>query len=547
MNIKTIKMDIKGMTCDHCATHISKTLSANGIVEKNVSYKDGSAKVSYDADLITAEAITTLVNDTDQYTVIHSSRGVGRDSETHRHLIIIGGGSAAFAATIEAREIGAKVTMINDGLPIGGTCVNVGCVPSKNLIRAAESLHRSKNNPFPGIQTGGTIIDFKAVMNQKNTLVRDLRQEKYINIIKDMDDFRLVNGHARVITPTSVEVNGETIKGDQILIATGASPYIPEIEGLQDVPYLTNEGAFELEELPESIIVLGGRYIALEIAQMFSRLGSRVTVLQRSERILPDETDDLTDALTKYLRAEGTLIITGNDFQRVYEQDGHILVDSKIGSEVKSFKAGKIIVATGRTPNTVRLNLKEVGVEISNNESITVDENLQTSVPGIYAAGDVLGKNMFVYTAAYEGKLAARNALTDEKVKTDYTVLPWVIFTDPQITGVGLDENQAKARGINADTSTLSLEHVPRAIAARDTRGFIKLIRDRDTDKLIGARILAPEGAELIMEVSLAIKYGLTIKELVNMFHPYLTMAEGIKLAAITFGKDVKHLSCCAT
>ncbi|MCH8011737.1 MAG: mercury(II) reductase [Candidatus Marinimicrobia bacterium] len=546
MKINTIKMDIKGMTCDHCATSIAKILNADGIVEKNVSFRNGSAEVSYATDKISAKEITGMVNDTGQYQVTNFLKEDNVENGSPKHLIIIGGGSAAFAATIEAQEQGARVTMINDGLPIGGTCVNVGCVPSKNLIRAAETLHRSKNNPFPGIQTDGSINDFRAVINQKNSMVQDLRQEKYINIIKDMENFRLVKGRAKVISPTSITVNGEIIEGDKILIATGARPHIPEIEGLNDVPYLTNEEAFELDKLPESIIVMGGRYIALETAQMFARFGSNVTILQRSDRILPSEAADLTEALTEYLREEGLNIVTGNNFLRVYKQDGDIAVDSKVRGEFKTFMAEKLIVATGRTPNTAHMGLEEIGVQLKGNKSIIVDDILQTSVPGIYAAGDVLGENMFVYTAAYEGQLASRNALTGDQVKSDYTVLPWVIFTDPQVTGVGLDEDQAKARGINAETSTLSLDYVPRAIAARDTRGFIKLIRDVDTDKLIGARILAPEGAELIMEVSLAIKYGITVRELVDMFHPYLTMAEGIKLAAITFGKDVAQLSCCA-
>ncbi|MFQ6613151.1 MAG: mercury(II) reductase [Fidelibacterota bacterium] len=547
MTIKTTTMDIKGMTCDHCATSVSKLLTMDGIVEKQVSYPDHSAKVKFDAEKISLQTITVKINGTGQYRVTDTREENVNNNGTEKHLIIIGGGSAAFAATLEAREQGARVTMINDGLPIGGTCVNVGCVPSKNLIRAAEALHRSQQNPFPGIETKGSVSDFKAVMNQKRTLVQDLRQHKYVDIVKDMDDFQLIQGRAKVLSPATVEVNGQTLEGDRILIATGARPHIPDIEGLEKVPYLTNEGAFKLEKLPESILVLGGRYIALEIGQLFSRLGSRVTILQRSERILPTETEDLTAGLTRYLREEGLEVVTGNAFVRVYEQDGQVSVASKVGGELKTFKAEKLIVATGRTPNTNQMGLEEVEVELRQNGSIMADETLQTSVPTIYAAGDVLGENMFVYTAAYEGKLATRNALIGEVTKTDYAVLPWVIFTDPQVTGVGLDEVQARAQGIDAESSTVDLDQVPRAIAARDTRGFIKLIRNRDSDKLLGARILAPEGSELIMEVSLAIKYGITVKELVGMFHPYLTLSEGIKLAAITFGKDVKELSCCAT
>jgi mercuric reductase len=547
MNIKTVKMNIKGMTCEHCAKTISNLLETDGILAKQVSFPNHSAEVKFDAEKTSAQVIAGKINGTDHYEVTGLQEKNTTSNGTQKHLIIIGGGSAAFAATLEARELGARVTMINDGLPIGGTCVNVGCVPSKNLIRAAESLHRSRNNPFPGIETGGSVRDFQAVMNQKQTLVEDLRQKKYLDIVAGMEGFELIQGRAELVNGTTVSVNGKTLKGDRILIATGARPHIPEIPGLSDVPYLTNKSAFELEQLPESILVLGGRYIALEIGQMFSRLGSRVTLLQRSDRILPTETADLTDALTNYLEQENMCIITGNEFLKVYEREGHIVVESRVKSEIKTFQAEKLIVAAGRTPNADRMGLEKAGVELGADGGIVTDEDLKTSVSTVYAAGDVTGKNMFVYTAAYEGKLAARNALKGEKNKTDYSVLPWVIFTDPQVTGVGLDEVQAQARGIDVESSTITLDQVPRSIAARDTRGFIKLIRDRATDKLVGARILAPEGSELIMEVSLAIRYGITVKELVGMFHPYLTLSEGIKLAAITFGKNVKQLSCCAT
>ncbi len=540
-------MNIKGMTCEHCAKTISNLLETDGILAKQVSFPNHSAEVKFDAEKTSAQVIAGKINGTDHYKVTGLQEKNTTSNGTQKHLIIIGGGSAAFAATLEARELGARVTMINDGLPIGGTCVNVGCVPSKNLIRAAESLHRSRNNPFPGIETGGSVRDFQAVMNQKQTLVEDLRQKKYLDIVAGMEGFELIQGRAELVNGTTVSVNGKTLKGDRILIATGARPHIPEIPGLSDVPYLTNKSAFELEQLPESILVLGGRYIALEIGQMFSRLGSRVTLLQRSDRILPTETADLTDALTNYLEQENMCIITGNEFLKVYEREGHIVVESRVKSEIKTFQAEKLIVAAGRTPNADRMGLEKAGVELGADGGIVTDEDLKTSVSTVYAAGDVTGKNMFVYTAAYEGKLAARNALKGEKNKTDYSVLPWVIFTDPQVTGVGLDEVQAQARGIDVESSTITLDQVPRSIAARDTRGFIKLIRDRATDKLVGARILAPEGSELIMEVSLAIRYGITVKELVGMFHPYLTLSEGIKLAAITFGKNVKQLSCCAT
>lgn len=462
------------------------------------------------------------------------------------HLVIMGGGSAAFSAAIKANELGTQVTIINDGLPIGGTCVNVGCVPSKTLIRAAEAHHRASHHNFLGINSQSKITSFKEIIAQKRQLVEELRQAKYLNVVSDLPDVRIIKGHGQLIDRHTVEVNGEKIRADRILIATGVSPSIPDIPGLKEAGYLTNETAFELEKLPESLIVLGGRYVALECAQMFARFGSKVTILQRSSRILPTETPDLTDELTKYLLKEGIEIVTGVGVEEIRKGKDRIFVKTNINGAQRVFDSAHILVATGRRPNTQNLGLEKVGVRLNDSGYIQVNENLQTNVEGIYGAGDVIGDHLFVYTAAYEGALVAENALINSKKVRDYTILPWVIFTDPQVAGVGLDEQQAKQQGIDFDVAKVSLAHVPRAIAARDTRGFIKLIRDKKKNKLIGARILAPEGGELLMEISLAIKFGIPINELIFSFHPYLTLSEGVKLTAITFEKDVGKLSCCA-
>ncbi len=469
-------------------------------------------------------------------------------SANGKTLVIVGGGSAAFSASLKAADLGARAVIINDGLPMGGTCVNVGCVPSKTLIRAAEALQRAAHPPaFAGIATSGRLANFKEVIEQKRALVQELRQTKYADVIGDNEHVTFVKGRARLLDAKTVATDTLKLKADAILIATGARPSLPPIPGLDSVHYLTNETAFELETLPESLLVLGGRYIALECAQMFARFGSRVTVLQRSDRILPDEALDLTDALTGFLGEEGIEIVTGVSIQRVTQEKQGVVVQARVRDQPRTFRATHLLVATGRAPNVENLGLQSVGVKTNRRCGIVVDDTLQTSAPGIYAAGDVLGENMFVYAAAYEGSVAAENALTGARRQRDYTALPWVIFTDPQVAGVGLDEKQAKAQGIDAETAILPLSHVPRSLAARDTRGFIKLIRDRQTDRLVGARILAPEGAELLMEIALAIKFGIPVRDLTACFHPYLTLSEGVKLAALAFAKDVNKLSCCAS
>ena len=546
MKATTVELKIKGMTCSHCATGIEKSLNKEGIVDKTVSYDDNLAQVTFDSEMITPEEITRIIENGDHYQVTELIEKPGANGSA-KHLVIIGGGSAAFAAAIQAHELDAQVTIINDRLPIGGTCVNVGCVPSKTLIRAAEANYRATHHGFKGIDAQGTVKDFKAIIDQKRELVQELRQGKYIDVVADLPNVRIIEGRARLTAPNTIEVNGEELTADHILIATGVSPAIPEVPGLSDVGYLTKESAFELEELPKTMIVVGGRYVALESAQMFARLGSKVTILQRSDRILPTETADITDALTDYLTEEGIEVVTGTSLHRVYRENGEVVVEASVNGASQTFRATQILMATGRKPNTQNMGLEKAGVELDDKGYLKVNESLQTNVPGIYGAGDVIGEQQFVYTAAYEGKLAANNALNGEYRNRDYTALPWVVFTDPQVAGVGFDELQAETQGIDTDVAMLPLSYVPRALAARDTRGFIKLIRDRNSDKLIGARILAPEGSELLMEAAMAIKFGITVEDIVSMFHPYLTLSEGIKLAAITFKKDVSELSCCAT
>lgn len=478
---------------------------------------------------------------------MHSCCNVGGPDIRDGRLIIIGGGSAAFSAALRAVELGAKaIAIINSHLPVGGTCVNVGCVPSKTLIRAAESLHRAQVNPFAGIQTRGALADFSAVVQQKCQLVSEMRQAKYLDVIRDLPQVQLVEGHARLLDARHVAVGDRQLRSEHILIATGSSPAIPPIPGLAEAGYLTNDSAFELNTLPESLIVLGGRYIALECAQMFARFGSRVTVLQRSDRILPAESSDITNALTGYLQDEGLDVVTGVVVEQVRRADGKVIATAMVRGERREFSAEQILVATGRAPNTRDLGLQQAGVQLDAKGFIRVDASLHTTLPGVYAAGDVAGRHIYVYTAAYEGALAAENALTRAGLQADYTVLPWVIFTDPQVAGVGMNEQQAAAAGHDVEVASLPLSQVPRAVAARDTRGLIKLIRDRQTDRLLGARILAPEGGELLMEVAMAIKFGTTVRQIRESFHPYLTLGEGIKLAAIAFGKDVAKLSCCA-
>ena len=543
-----MEFKIKGMTCEHCATAISKRFEGKeSIVSANISYPNGTGKFEFDPDFISKEEIAGIINSTGHYKVVGEIRLKSKDSNRF-DLIIIGGGSAAFSAAIKAESLGLKTLMVNGGLEFGGTCVNVGCVPSKNLIRAGEAAYHATHSNFAGIKPKGVDIDFAQIIKDKKKLVSILQEKKYMDVVSDFKNLTLLKGWAEFKDEKTIIVNGrQQFQASKFLIATGASTNIPDIEGLNKVDYLTNISLFNMETQPESMIVLGGGYIALEIAQAYHRLGTDVTLLQRSSHILSNQTPDIAQELTRNLTNEGLNIYTSLDFIEVGEKNGKIYVIAKQNGLRKIFEADKIVVTTGTLPNTNNLGLKNIGLEVNTDGHIKVNEKMETNLEHIFAAGDVVNTPAYVYTAALEGKVAVENAFTDSIKNVDYSSLPWVIFTDPQVAGTGIDEDQAAIQNIPFEVSKIELKDVPRSIAANDTRGFIKLIRNKDTDKLIGARIVAPEGGELIQQLSMAIKYGITIGDLADNLYPYLTLGEGIKLAAITFGKDVSKLSCCAS
>jgi mercuric reductase len=456
-------------------------------------------------------------------------------------LAIAGGGSAAFAAALRASELGARVLLVNEG-PIGGTCVNVGCVPSKTLIRAAENAHWHGLARFRGIKPEGSRIEFPELVREKDELVSSLRQAKYADVVAGDPRIEVRTGRARLLASRALALDGKTVRADKILIASGTRPALPPVPGLDGSEIWDSTRALDATALPQELIVLGGRYVALELGQMFARLGARVTIVQRSTRILPEEDPDVAEALTHYLRTEGLEILTDHTVLRVGSEGASRFADVRHEGRVTRLRADALLAALGRTPNSEGF----AGVALDARGFVRVSEHLETSLPGVYAAGDVIGEPLHVYAAAYEGGLAAENALSGVPRARDYTAIPWVIFTDPQLAGVGLDEAQARAAGLEVDVSVLALDKVPRALAARDTRGFVKLLRARGEDHLVGARILAPEGSEQIMEASLMIRFGLSIREVAHHFHPYLTQGEAVKLALLGFEKDVEALSCCA-
>ncbi len=459
-------------------------------------------------------------------------------------LAVIGAGSAGFSAAITAADLGAQVALIGHGT-IGGTCVNVGCVPSKALIRAAEAIHHANTAPrFAGVAGNARLSDWAALRAQKDELVASLRQAKYIDLLPAYNGVAYLDGKAR-LGNGGVMVDGEHIGAGKVIITTGSHEYVPPISGLEEVPYLTSTSAFEMADLPESMLVIGGGYVGCELAQMFSRLGVRVTIVFRS-RLLPEGEPEISEALAGYFDEEGITVRRVGGYDGIRTSERGIALSVTIDGSAETLEGQRVLLGAGRKANTVGLGLEEAGVALLPNDGIKVDDRMRTTMPGIYAAGDVTGRDRFVYMAAYGAKLAARNALNGNSDRYDATAMPAVTFTDPQVSGVGLTEAEARGQGFNVKTAVLPLEYVPRALAARDTRGLIKLVAEADTDKLLGAHILAPEGADSIQTAAMAIRCGLTVRELAETIFPYLTTVEGLKLAAQTFDKDVTQLSCCA-
>ena len=462
-------------------------------------------------------------------------------------LAVVGAGSAGFSAAITAADAGATVALIGHGT-IGGTCVNVGCVPSKAMIRGVEIMHQTRAaQRFDGVRATAEITDWAALVRQKQQLVDDLRAAKYIDVLPSYPNVTYIEGKARLMPDGTLTVGGEPIAAAKIIIATGSRPHVPAIAGLDAVDWLDSTRALELEELPESLVVMGGGFIGVELAQMFARAGSRVTLVTR-RGLLPGAEPEISAALTSSFTEEGIRVFDGLRYNAVAANDrGMTLQATTRDGEDIAFSARRLLLATGRVANTDGLGLDDAGVMTDARAAIVTDPMMRTTRDGIYAAGDVTGRDQFVYMAAYGARLAATNAIgAGDALTYDNDGMPSVVFSDPQLASVGLTEAQARKAGHDVVTSVLPLEHVPRALAARDVRGLIKLVAERGSKRLLGAHVLAPEGADTIQTAALAVRAGMTYEDLGATIFPYLTTVEGLKLAAQTFEKDVAKLSCCA-
>lgn len=465
-------------------------------------------------------------------------------SDNNPHIAVIGSGGSAMAAALKATERGARVTLIERGT-IGGTCVNIGCVPSKIMIRAAHIAHLRRESPYDeGLSAQEPAVNRPALLAQQQARVEELRESKYQSILSDNAAITVLKGEARFVDERTLTValndgGKQTVHFDRAFIGTGARPAEPPVPGLAETPYLTSTSALKLAHIPERLIVIGASVVALELAQAFARLGSQVTVLARS-RVLSQEDPAVGEAVEAAFRREGIEVLKQTQASEV-SHDGRLFT---LQTNAGTLQAEQLLVASGRTPNTETLNLEAIGMETANG-AVLVDDSLRTTVPSIYAAGDCTDQPQFVYVAAAGGSRAAIN-MTGGDASLDLSAMPEVIFTDPQVATVGLSEADAEARGYATDSRTLTLDNVPRALVNFDTGGFIKIVAERDSGRLLGVQSVAGEAGELIQTAVMALRAGMTVNDIANELFPYLTMVEGLKLCAQTFTKDVKQLSCCA-
>jgi mercuric reductase len=458
-------------------------------------------------------------------------------------LAVIGGGSAAFAAAIRATSLGGRVVLVEHGT-VGGTCVNVGCIPSKHLLAASNVYRTAGDHPFNGVRTQRAGVEMPELIAKKTEVVDELRREKYVDLAEHYG-FEIVPGHARFSGPDRLDVDGREIAAARMVIATGSAPWAPPIEGLDETGYLTSTTAMELAELPESLVVVGGNYIGLELGQVFANLGSNVTIVEALDRIAPLEEPEISEVMTQILEEQGIRVVTRAKVMRVEAGSPKTVIAEAKGGELR-LTGAEILVATGRRPVLEGLDLEKADIELDDRGGLVLDETLRTTNPNVLAAGDVTGAPQFVYVAAAQGTLAATNAITPAGNRMDYTALPRVTFTTPNIASVGLTDEQAVAAGYSCECRVVELRHVPRARVNLDTRGLFKIVADRPTGKVLGVHVLAEDGGDVILAAVYAVKAGMTVEELASTWAPYLTMAEGIKLTAQSFTTDVEMLSCCA-
>ncbi len=455
------------------------------------------------------------------------------------NLIAIGAGSAGLVTAYIGSAVKAKVALIEKH-KMGGDCLNTGCVPSKALIKTASVLSQIRRHREFGIRDATAEVDFSEAMERVQAIIKQVEPhdsiERYTGLGVDC-----ITGSAFIRSPHEVEVNGRTLTTNNIVVATGARPLVPPIPGLDRVDFLTSDNVWELRVKPERLLVLGGGPIGSELAQTFSRLGCRVTQVEKAPRLLNREDPECGDAVTRRFREEGIDVHTGTTCKEIEVTDGRYCAVVEQDGREERIEFDRILVAVGRAANTRGFGLEELGVRLGPRGTIDVDEYLRTTPHrNIYACGDVAGPYQFTHTAAHQAWYCAVNALFSpfKKFKVDYRVIPWCTFTDPEVARVGLNETEAREQNIPFEVSVYGIDDLDRAIADGEAHGFVKVLTVPGKDRILGVTILGHHAGDLIAEFVLAMKHGIGLNGILGTIHIYPTLAEANKYAAGIWKKN---------
>jgi dihydrolipoamide dehydrogenase len=459
-----------------------------------------------------------------------------KPTQFDRNLIVIGAGSAGLVSSLIAAAVNAKVTLIEKH-KMGGDCLNTGCVPSKALIKSAKIASLIKRSSDFGIQVPESNIDFSAVMERVQSIIKQIEPHDSVERFEGLG-VECLEGEATITSPWSVEINQKTLTAKNIIIATGAGPLVPPITGIENIDYLTSDSLWEIREQPKRLLVLGGGPIGCELSQAFARLGSSVTQVEMFPRIMAREDEDISSLITNKFINEGVDVRVNHKAKEFINKNNKTILICEHNDQDVEIEFDTLLVAVGRKPNTMGFGLEELGIELNNNNTIKVNEYLQSSIPSIYACGDVAGPYQFTHTASHQAWYASVNSLFGRllkyfrRFKVDYSVIPWATFTDPEVARVGLNELEAKQQNISYETNVFKLDELDRALTDGETEGFIKVLTVPGKDKILGATIVGDHAGELITEYITAMKNKTGMNKILGTIHIYPTLSEANKYAA---------------
>lgn len=464
----------------------------------------------------------------------------------HVPFLILGGGAAAFSAATRANDLGVETVMVNAGLPIGGTCVNVGCVPSKHLLECARGVHAARTPTVPGLRVSGVEVDYPAMKGARDALVEGLRGSNYVEVLAALSHVRLVEGRGHFRDAHTVEVGERVFVAEKILVAVGSRARRLDVPGGDHPNVLDNQTALALREVPERLVVVGAGPQGLEWAQAFRRLGASVTVLEFAPQVLGPLDADVAQVVQDALVAEGIAVHTGAQVTAIAQlPDGSLDVHWTGVQGTQRTRATHVLKAIGVDGNADGIGADRAGLAPDSRGFLRVGDDLRTPVPHIAAAGDVIGRFMLEHAAGKEGRVAASNLLSDAGEVMDYASMPAAVFTDPEVAWVGPTERDYMGAHGTCKCRAVRFDRVPRALATGHTRGIARLTIDHRSERILGAQMVGPHAGDAIHEMVVAIRAGLTVDQFIEVVHAFPTYAEAFKVAALAFRRDVSVMACC--